>query len=152
VGFGELLTHCRSVRYRPLKRRRRPRGRIPGGSTSAGPARSREPIAIPKSRNSPDGPRPGERFDFVRPNRYGPSDPTLRPRELMKAARSGVHQLYVTKVGRRSSPLTIVDVREDGRVLTFVSAAAREEPKINFRTGTRENLTDALYGTYTALR
>jgi hypothetical protein len=108
-------------------------------------------IAIPQSRYSPEGPRPGERFDYVRPNRYGPRDPTLRPRELMKGARSGVHQMYVTKAGRRSSPLTIVDVRDDGRVLTFVSAAPREEPKINFRAGTRENLTDALYGTYAAL-
>jgi hypothetical protein len=40
--------------------------------------------------------------------------------------------------------LTVVDVAGEGRVLTFVSQAPREEPKINFISGTRENLVRTL--------
>jgi hypothetical protein len=105
-----------------------------------------DPIAIPKSQYSPDGAQRAERFDFVMPDRYAPRDPTARARTLMAAQRSGIHQLYAGNGhGRRSSPITVVDVIGEGRVLTYVSAPPREEPRINFLPGTKHNIVGALY-------
>lgn len=99
-----------------------------------------DPIAIPKSGYRPDGPVMNERYEFSMPTRQPRRDPGERPRKLMAAPRLGVHQLYVGE----GAPVTIVDVAGEGRVVTFLSQAPREEPKVNFVPGTREYLIGLL--------
>jgi hypothetical protein len=103
------------------------------------------PVAVPKSLYSPNGPGRSENFRFDMPDRYGPRDPTLRPRTLMAGKRSGMHQLYAGKGAARSAPLTVVDVVGEGRLLTFVSEIPGQEPKIHFMPGSRQNLAHTLY-------
>lgn len=99
-----------------------------------------DPIAMPKSSYRPDRPVMSERYEFSMPTRQPRRDPGERPRRLMAAPRLGVHQLYVGE----GAPVTIVDVAGEGRVVTFLSQAPREEPKVNFVPGTREYLIGML--------
>ena len=100
-----------------------------------------DPLAIPKSRYRPDGPVRSEHYEFSmsgQPQR----DPAERPRALMAAPRLGLHQLYAGK----DDPVTVIDVAGEGRVITFVTTAPREEPKVHFLPGTRDHLVGALTG------
>lgn len=101
-----------------------------------------DPVAVPKSRYRPDGPLRSEHYEFSMPTRQPQRDPAERPRKLMAAPRLGLHQLYAGN----SAPVTVVDVAGEGRVLTFVSQAPREEAKVNFLPGTREHLVGTLRG------
>lgn len=99
-----------------------------------------DPVAVAKSEYAAE-----QAYDFEMPTGY---DATDRARALMAAPRSGMHQLYASSgEGRRSSPITVVDVVREGRVLTYVSG----ESMINFLPGTRENLIDTLYATSDAM-
>ncbi|MFD8497644.1 ESX secretion-associated protein EspG [Amycolatopsis sp. NPDC059657] len=98
-----------------------------------------DPVAIPKSEYAAE-----RGYDFEMPTGY---DAAERVRTLMAAPRSGMHQLYASSGERRSSPITVVDVAREGRVLTYVSG----ESMINFLPGTRENLVETLYATSDAM-
>lgn len=101
-----------------------------------------DPIALPKSRYRPDGPVRSEQYEFSMPTKEPDRDPAERPRKLMAAPRLGMHQLYAGS----GAPATVLDISGEGRVITFVSQAPREEPKIHFLPGTREHLIGTLRG------
>ncbi|HJQ48211.1 MAG TPA: ESX secretion-associated protein EspG [Amycolatopsis sp.] len=101
-----------------------------------------DPLAIPKSRYRPDGPVMKEHYEFSMSTRQPQRDLIERPRKLMAAPRLGLHQLYAGK----SDPVTVVDVAGEGRVITFVTQAPREEAKVHFLPGTREQLIGAVRG------
>lgn len=111
-----------------------------------------EPVAVPKSGYSPHLQARSEEFSFDMPTSYEGRDPVQRMRELMAGKRSGSHQLYAATAGDRSTPLTVIDIVGEGRVLTFVSDAPGEEPKIHCLPGTRQNLVHTLYSTRSGLR
>ncbi|HVW40282.1 MAG TPA: ESX secretion-associated protein EspG [Amycolatopsis sp.] len=100
-----------------------------------------DPLAIPKSRYRPDGPMRSENYEFSMSG-HPQRDPAERPRKLMAAPRLGMHQLYAGD----AEPVTIVDVAGEGRVITFVTQAPREEPKVHFLPGTREHLIGSIKG------
>jgi hypothetical protein len=102
-----------------------------------------EPVCVAKSRYRPDA---DAFFDRADPTSEVPADPAERPRELMAGRRSGIHQLYVAHNGERSSPVTVVDVVGEGRVLTFQSTAGGEL-LLEFYPGSRENLVAVLENT-----
>ena len=100
------------------------------------------PVVVPKSGYRPDGPVRSEHYEFSMPSKAPERDPAERPRKLMAGRRLGLHQLYAGS----GSPVTVVDVAGEGRILSFVSQAPRDEPKIHFFPGTREHLVGALRG------
>jgi ESX secretion-associated protein EspG len=79
-----------------------------------------------------------------------------RLRELMRAERDAVHQMYAAiRDGhdgrRRSVPLSAVDLSHYGRVLTFLSTGVSGEDVINFAPGTRAKLISVLKATINGL-
>lgn len=88
---------------------------------------------------------PGEPDDPLAGRSSGPAG---RLRELMRAERDAVHQLYTAIRGgdgarRRSTPLSAIDLTGQGRVLTFAEAGAGEE-RIHLISGTPGNLVASL--------
>jgi hypothetical protein len=110
------------------------------------------PIKIPKSEFTPDKPRLSENYRFDMPTRYEAPDPLDRLRALLKAKRAGAHQFYVHKGTARSSPVTIVDIMGEGRLLSFMTDAPGQETQLNFLPGTRQNIMQTMYSTAQALR
>jgi hypothetical protein len=110
-----------------------------------------EPLSVPNSRFGPQKPRAEEPYEFKTSTGYAPPDPAQRAKELAAGKRSGLHQFYATKAGRRSTPLTVLDILGEGRLLTYVFERPHEDSMVSFQPGTRENLTRALYGTFAAL-
>lgn len=110
------------------------------------------PITIPQSSFTPDKPKLSENYRFDMPTRYEAPDPLDRVRTLLKAKRAGAHQFYVHKGTSRSSPLSVVDIMGEGRLLTFLSAVPGQETQLNFLPGTRQNVVQSLYSTTHALR
>ncbi|MFE0028778.1 ESX secretion-associated protein EspG [Amycolatopsis sp. NPDC059021] len=108
-----------------------------------GPARL-ETVAVPKAAYRPDQ-GISAAFDFNDPTSEEPDDPTARPRALMAGRRSGIHQLYVGNgAGRRSTPVTVVDVVGEGRVIALVSENLGDEPMLTFLAASRAALIDVL--------
>jgi hypothetical protein len=110
------------------------------------------PITVPKSSFTVEKPRMSENYRFDMPTRYEAPDPLDRLRTLIKAKRAGAHQFYVHKGTSRSSPVSIVDIVGEGRLLTFFSEMPGQETQLNFLPGTRQNLMQTMQLTAQALR
>jgi hypothetical protein len=79
-----------------------------------------------------------------------------RLRELMRADRDAVHQIYTAKRGQsgerlRSLPLSAVDLTGQGRILTYVNDDDDGEQYINLFPGDRRNMLSALNATIEGL-
>ncbi len=114
------------------------------------------PIKVPKSAYSDRPPGKAEHYDLEIETRYAEAAPGERLRELMRAERTGLHQMYAAvrdRRGRRwrSSPLSAIDLAESGRILTFVSEPPNAEPEINCVSGTWSALVRTLDATRIAL-
>jgi hypothetical protein len=103
------------------------------------------PVAVPKSLYSPNGPGRSENFPVrharsVRSPRSGPAATYPQGREALwhasalRLQRGGAQR--ATHRRRR---------RGRGRVLTFVSETPGQEPEIHFMPGTRQNLAHTVY-------
>ncbi|MEC3974657.1 ESX secretion-associated protein EspG [Amycolatopsis sp. H20-H5] len=106
-------------------------------------------VAIPKSRFS-GRPQYEDSYDLVDQTNES-TDPYPQIQALMAAKRAGLHQCYAVNEGRRSAPLTAIDILGTGRVLTYVIQPPNGEPVVSFQPGTRENLARSLYATYRGL-
>lgn len=100
------------------------------------PAARISPISIPRSSYSPDS-APVEEDDFefqMSSDYYAETNPADELAELMRAKRTAEHKVYVARRigGRRvrGEQLTLLDLTDKGRVLTWLSKAG-EEPMIN---------------------
>lgn len=111
-----------------------------------------EPISIPKSQYEPTPAATSESYQFDMATGYDTVSPADRLRQLVGGQRSGVHQFYATSAGRRSAPLSVLDVIGEGRVLTYVSQPAGGEPNITAIPGSTRNLAESLYGARPPLR
>lgn len=106
-------------------------------------------IAIPASQYSEKRPPVPEEYEFQMSTRNRRPDPGARVRALLNAPRAGMHQLYVAgrdRVGqrRRGRPVTVIDLVEGGRVVTYVVRPPNSEPVLHCRPGTRHALLGAL--------
>lgn len=109
-----------------------------------------DPVDIPKARFS-GRPVYEDSYDLTDPTDDRTSDPLVWARNLMAGKRTGVHQCYAVSNGRRSAPITAVDVAGVGRVLTYVYPGPGGEPTVSFQPGHRETLTEVLYATLNGL-
>ncbi|SEP54173.1 ESX secretion-associated protein EspG [Amycolatopsis saalfeldensis] len=103
------------------------------------------------------------KVDYDYPGRRYDADPLAEQpegadelRELMRADRDAVHQLYAavrdaSGYRTRSTPLSAIDLTGRGRVLTFLNDGADGEMQINVYPGHRRHLVDALDRTAEAL-
>lgn len=115
-----------------------------------------DPITAPRSAM----PRPGGADDDyeveVTASSRGPS-PAARLKKLLRARRSGVHQLYAgrlpgTGAAVNSRPLTAIDLAGEGRILTYVDFPPDEEPQVSCVPGDWDTLVGALLSAYGELR
>lgn len=82
-------------------------------------------------------------------------DHAAKLRELLQARRAAVYQLYTAKRSggpnrKRVGPYAMIDIIDEGRVLTFVSDAGAE-PMIQCVPGSKDNLVKALTEAQAAL-
>ncbi|WP_370948824.1 ESX secretion-associated protein EspG [Amycolatopsis sp. cg5] len=100
------------------------------------------------------GPRDFDAQDPLAEARVSGSAEYLR--ELMRAERDAVHQLYVAvrdRAGarRRSLPLSAIDLADEGRVLTYLTDSDDGEEEINLVSGTSRKLVAVLEATVDGL-
>lgn len=118
------------------------------------------PLSVPEASFSPETPADQEQpdeegFSFAYEGDDDDLDPAVRLRELLQAKRAAVYQLYTAKrsggpARKRVGPYAMIDIIDQGRVLTFVSAEGAE-PMIQCLPGSRDNVVKALTEAHSAL-
>lgn len=104
-------------------------------------------ISIPASQYTR---QPGpEEYEFEMDTRNQRSDPAALVRAIMNAPRAGMHQLSAAgrdRSGqrRRGRPVTVIDLADGGRILTYVVEPPNGEPVLHCVPGTRRALISAL--------
>lgn len=106
-------------------------------------------IAIPESQYSERRPPAAEEYEFRMDSRNRRPDPAARVRTLLNAPRAGMHQLYAAERDRsgqrrRGRPITVIDLVEGGRILTYVGQPPNGEPVLHCVPGTRHAIVSTL--------
>lgn len=106
-------------------------------------------IAIPASQFSAGRPPASEEYEFQMDTRSRPADPAELVRQLMSARRTGMHQLYAAGRDRngqrrRGRPVTLIDLADGGRILTYVRQPPNGQPMLHCAPGTRQAVLNAL--------
>ncbi|MFD2416428.1 ESX secretion-associated protein EspG [Amycolatopsis pigmentata] len=106
-------------------------------------------VTIPAAQYSGRRSPVADEYEFEMETRSRRPDPAVRVHELLSAPRSGTHQLYSagrdrTGQRRRGRPITVIDLLETGRVLTYVTQSPNSEPMLHCAAGTRRALTSLL--------
>ncbi|GLY64297.1 ESX secretion-associated protein EspG [Amycolatopsis taiwanensis] len=104
-------------------------------------------ISAPVSRYT-EQPGP-EEYEFEMDTRDQPPDPAALVRAVMNAPRAGMHQLSAARRDRngqrrRGRPITVIDLAEGGRILTYVVQPPNGEPVLRCVPGTRHALLTVL--------
>ncbi|WP_186382604.1 ESX secretion-associated protein EspG [Amycolatopsis rhizosphaerae] len=106
-------------------------------------------IVIPVSQYSARGPATSEDYELTMETRQQRPDPAARVRALMNAPRSGMHQLAAAARDRsgqrrRGRTVTVIDLVEAGRILSYVGQPPNGEPMLHCVSGTRRALLSTL--------
>lgn len=106
-------------------------------------------VTIPAARYSSRRPPVADEYEFAMQTRTRRADPVIWLHELVNAPRSGTHQLYSagrdrTGQRRRGRPITVIDLVETGRILTYLRQPPDSEPVLHCAPGSRSALTSLL--------
>ena len=106
-------------------------------------------IIVPESEYTKRRHATPEQYEFQMDTRSQRPSPAARVRKLMNAPSTGMHQLYSADRDRsgqrrRRTPVTVIDLAEGGRILTYVVRPPNGEPMLHCAPGTRQALLRAL--------
>lgn len=131
-----------TVRLAPLAEDTLP-GELAATLPEADPANI-DPLRLTKSQYAPH-----DRASAPSSGRHAAPDPGDELATLLRDRQAGTHTLYTATSASdgsrmRSSPLTVIDLEGRGRVLTFLSDTASDDPTINCVPGTPESVANTL--------